>query len=266
MARDEHGDAFLAVEPQDQLADLDDPLRVEAVGRLIEHEKIRMPRQRHGDAQALLHAEGKIARFLVSGIRKPDQPQQVRDIRKARQPENAVLLAQIVRGAEMMIERRRLDDGAEPPPRQVDASAGVFNVVETEAAARWRLQAAKETDQRRLAAAVAADEAIDGAAWNVHRELVKGFGVFVLLAQCSGREHIVHDEDLLCDDVFILVDRGQEGGQEKRKDIVKIRRPVETRCPRLPRWDRSRWRRAAFCAGWKRAASGLLRCSLACPD
>ncbi len=58
VAGDEHGEAVVAVEAQDQLAHFDDALGVEAVHGLVEDEKIGLTGQRHGDAEALLHAEG----------------------------------------------------------------------------------------------------------------------------------------------------------------------------------------------------------------
>lgn len=79
VAGDQHRDAVLAVELQDQLPHLDDALGVKAVDRLIQHQKVRAARQRHGNAQPLPHAEGEIFRFLLPGAVQPHQMQQLRD-------------------------------------------------------------------------------------------------------------------------------------------------------------------------------------------
>ena len=47
----------------------EDSIRVKARSRLVQHQKIRIARQRHGNAQPLLHAEGKIPGLLFAGVR-----------------------------------------------------------------------------------------------------------------------------------------------------------------------------------------------------
>jgi len=56
VAREHDGPAALA-EVADELADLDDAGRVEAVGGLIEEHEIGLAEQRAGDPEPLLHAE-----------------------------------------------------------------------------------------------------------------------------------------------------------------------------------------------------------------
>jgi hypothetical protein len=56
VAGDEHA-AALRGEPAQERAQPGDALRVEAVGRLVEHQDLRVAQQRDRQRQALLHAE-----------------------------------------------------------------------------------------------------------------------------------------------------------------------------------------------------------------
>jgi len=64
VAGDEHGPA-LGGQRLHQVPDPADPLRVQAVDRLVEDEDGRVAEQRGGDAQPLGHAQGELACFAV---------------------------------------------------------------------------------------------------------------------------------------------------------------------------------------------------------
>ncbi len=87
VAGDEHGDPMLSVQTEDQLTHFDDPLWVEPVCRLVEHEQVRVSRERHGNAEPLTHAERKIPRLFPSRSAEPDEPQQLADPALGRQSE-----------------------------------------------------------------------------------------------------------------------------------------------------------------------------------
>ena len=79
VAGDQHRHAVLAVQPPEQVADLEDAVRIEAVGRFVEDEQRRLVQQRDRDAQALLHAERELIGALAAGARESDQCQDLVD-------------------------------------------------------------------------------------------------------------------------------------------------------------------------------------------
>ena len=64
----------------DELADLDDPGRVEAVRRLVEHDEPRPAEQRERDAEALLHAQRERAGLRVGARCQIDEREQLVDL------------------------------------------------------------------------------------------------------------------------------------------------------------------------------------------
>ena len=68
MRRDEDAHLAFAGEAAQQLADLADAGGVEAVGRLVEDEQLRIAEQRLGDAEALAHAEGVGSDALIEAV------------------------------------------------------------------------------------------------------------------------------------------------------------------------------------------------------
>src|SRR5690606_31239241 len=65
VAREKNGPAHV-VQAQDDLADLADALRIQAVRRLIEDDQLRIAEHRRGERKPLLHAE-RIGREPVAG-------------------------------------------------------------------------------------------------------------------------------------------------------------------------------------------------------
>ena len=73
VARHEDGDALLLRQLDEQVADFDDPGRVQAVGGLVQHEQLGVVQQRLGQPQALLVAQRQRAGAPV-GISAQTQP------------------------------------------------------------------------------------------------------------------------------------------------------------------------------------------------
>ena len=71
VARDEHRDSG-GCQLADEGTDLARALRVEAVGRLVEHEDLPGREECGGDREALLHAQGVLAVALVRRGRQAD--------------------------------------------------------------------------------------------------------------------------------------------------------------------------------------------------
>ena len=60
VAGDKYCDLTLPVQAQDQLPHLYDSLGIKSVGGLVQNKEIRVPRQRHCNAQSLAHPQGKV--------------------------------------------------------------------------------------------------------------------------------------------------------------------------------------------------------------
>ena len=71
---DQHGPA-LGGQRLEQVTDPDDPLRVQAVDRLVEQQHARIAQQRRRDPQPLPHTEGEAAGALTGNPVQPDQTQ-----------------------------------------------------------------------------------------------------------------------------------------------------------------------------------------------
>ena len=71
VARDEHGPA-LGTEAPKEVAHLDDPGGIEAVGGLVQDQQRRVLQQRRGDAEALLHPQRVGPDHVVRAGREPD--------------------------------------------------------------------------------------------------------------------------------------------------------------------------------------------------
>ena len=65
VARHQHRDALLSRQLEQQLADLDNARRVQAVGRFVQDEQLRAVQQCFGQAQTLMHCPGKDTGTLV---------------------------------------------------------------------------------------------------------------------------------------------------------------------------------------------------------
>ena len=72
MARDEDGSALRGKRAQ-QLANPADPIGVEPIHRLVEHQYARIAEQSDGDAEALAHAQRELTHPLLGDRRQANQ-------------------------------------------------------------------------------------------------------------------------------------------------------------------------------------------------
>ena len=112
VARHEDGDALLAGQRAQQLADLDDAGGVERVGRLVEDEQLGTVQQRPGEGEPLLVAERE---HLGAPVGEPAEPQQLDDLgdRRARRPREAALDVEILAHGQVGVGGRGLDEVAD---------------------------------------------------------------------------------------------------------------------------------------------------------
>ena len=73
VRHDDDGDAKVAAERDDQLIELHRRNRIETGGRLVEEQEIGLEHHGAGDAGALLHAAGNLARQMVGERTEPDE-------------------------------------------------------------------------------------------------------------------------------------------------------------------------------------------------
>ena len=98
----------------DEVADLDRALGIEAVGRLVEHDDRGIADERERDPDALAHAERERADRVLGAIREPDAVQDLPHLgvlRREALGRDADL--EVVQRAEVLVQRRRLDDRAD---------------------------------------------------------------------------------------------------------------------------------------------------------
>ena len=188
VAGDEHRDLPPPVELEDELAHLNDALGIEAVDRLVQHQKVGISRQRHSNAQPLAHAQGEVFCLFPPGIRKPHQLKELWDAGIGGKSQGTVLHLEIFLGAEIEIDGRRLHHGAHPAAGGDDGAVSVGDAVDGILPGGGRLQAADQADEGGLAGAVFAHQAVNGATGHVDGEAAQCLEALVLLAQaCSGK-------------------------------------------------------------------------------
>ena len=183
MAGNEDCDILFAVEPQEELADLDDALRVEAVDGLVEHQKVGAAHQRQGDAEALAHAERKVAHLLFSYPFQTDVFEHGRDMRPVGNAERQTVLGQIFRRRHLAEEGGRFDHRPYAAAGAADVSVFILLSEQGKAAARLVDQAADKAHQRGLTCAVPAHKAVYLPAGDVHGHIVDDVDVFISFHQ-----------------------------------------------------------------------------------
>ena len=192
VAGDQHRDTVLPVELQDQLPYFDDALGVKAVDRLVQHQKIRISRQRHGDPQPLAHTQRKMLHLLFSGTLQPHQPQQLRNALSGGHSQHKILLAEVFLRRHVRVGGGRFHHGAHSAAAAADPRVRVPDTVKREAAACRLLQAADQADQRGLACAIPPHKAIDRPLRDTHGKAVQRGKTPVTLGQGAGFQHIFH--------------------------------------------------------------------------
>ncbi len=166
MARQQHRGALRA-EATDQLADLADLAGVEAVRRLVEHEKLRPPEQQPREPQPLLHALR--VRPDLSIDRRAEVGQRERAVEIGVLHPGAAGLppqAQIAHAGQVRDERRLLDHRADPD--ELARARRDAGPEEARRAAGTSLETRQHPQRRRLPGAVRPEQAVDLA--RVHRE------------------------------------------------------------------------------------------------
>ncbi|GAA3057022.1 hypothetical protein GCM10020000_44460 [Streptomyces olivoverticillatus] len=176
--------------------DLAHALRVEAVGRLVQHEQLARPQQRRGQAEALLHAERVGTGLLARGAREAHPIQGALD---AGGPGagvgggvGGVEPHEIVAAAEEAVEGGPLDQGAHP--RQHPPPGAGHRLAQHPGGARRRFdQPHQHPDGGGLAGAVGPEEAEDTAPRHDEVEPVDGeLPTAVALGEAERGDHRFH--------------------------------------------------------------------------
>ena len=111
------GHPELLIEAVDQMADIGDPLGVQAVGRLVQDQDLRIAQDGIGDPQSLLHTQG----IFVKGLFLAGQPNDLQDPvdllfhLPAGDPLDRGVVAEIFPGVQIGVEIGT-DEKADPAP------------------------------------------------------------------------------------------------------------------------------------------------------
>jgi hypothetical protein len=166
MAAHEERRATISQAPH-QLTHLDDPGRIETIGRLIEEQELGVGQECCRDAEALLHTEGIGADLVPCAIRKAHGLEQSRDVRVA-MPSERRECREVGSSRQGRVERRSLDERADAVherPRVTD------RLTEDGRVPAGRAYQAKEHAERgRLAGSVWSNQSGDDASRYPDRE------------------------------------------------------------------------------------------------
>ena len=181
MGRDQHGEPFRR-ERMDLVPELAPRLGIDAGGRLVEQQKLRVGQRAGAEREPLLPAARQLARELLLAPGEPE-PLDHRARRRARigEPIEPRDEFEVLAHREVLIEAEALRHVADVALDLVGLGADV--VAEAGAVALvGREQPAQHADGRGLAGAVGAEEAVDRAALDLHRQVAhdlaaaEGFG------------------------------------------------------------------------------------------
>ena len=159
-----------------------DALGVEAVGRLVEDEHLRVAEHGGGEAEALAHAHRVAAGALAGGRRDADQLEHLVDALGA-DPGGVGEDAQVVAAGAARVEVGRLQRGADDRHRLRDVVVAV--AADGRGAAGRADQAEQHAQRGRLARAVGAEEAGDAAGLDGEGQAVDGGEVAEPLGQVA---------------------------------------------------------------------------------
>ena len=163
-----------------------DPLGIEPVHRLVEQQRVRIAEERRGDAEALAHAEGELARALARDVVQADEVDQLVDALAA----DAVRLRereQVVVGRPAGVHRPRLEQRAHLVERR--AVVAIVLAVHGHVAAGGRVEPEDEPHRRRLARAIRPEEAGDDAGLDAEGQAVHSPLLAVVLHECRCLDH-----------------------------------------------------------------------------
>jgi hypothetical protein len=186
VAGDEDG-AALGGERLEQVADPVDPLRVEAVDRLVEDQGARVAQERGRDPEPLAHAEREGAGALACDLVQADEVDQLVDA-ALRDPVRLREREQVVVGGAAGVHRARLEQ--RPDLVQRRGMVAVVAAVDGDVPVRGRVEAEDQAHRRRLARAVRAEEAGHHAGLDREGEAVDGALVPVILRQPARFDHV----------------------------------------------------------------------------
>ena len=200
VAGNQHGDLPFPVQLQDQLPHFHNALGVQAVDWFVQHKKIGVAAQRHGDSQALPHSQGKILGFFLAGVFQSHQAQKLGDVLLTGKAQYAVLHFQIVHGGHVRVEGRGLHHGSHAAPRLDDTFLVPAFPIEGVFSGARLLQAAYQPDESGFSRAVFSRQAVNRPFGHPHSQTVQSFEAPVMLAELIGFQHVFHD----CDTSFLI--------------------------------------------------------------
>ena len=180
VAGEENGDLVFPVQPQQQLANLHNPLGVQAVHRLVQHQKVGTSHQGHGNPQPLAHAQGEVAHGFLPRVLQPHQLQQVGKVLIRGQAQNLGLQFQIMDGGQVLIDGGGLHHRPHPPPDLLDGGVPKWGAVQGVVPGGGGLQPAEDTNQGGFSRPIPAHQAVNGPFGHLHGEVLQGVGVAVL--------------------------------------------------------------------------------------
>ena len=188
VARQQDGRAT-PVELEQQVADLPDALRVQAVGRLVEHQQTRSTQQRAGQAEPLAHAQAVGLDRPAVHPAETDRVQDLVDAGPAGPSGTAragrVGQPQVLPAGQVAVERRTLDQRADLRQRLLVGLA----TEELDPAGGGQHQTQQHPHGRGLARAVRTQEAVAVALGDLQVQVVDGGDPAVPLGESGRADH-----------------------------------------------------------------------------
>ena len=183
MAGDQNGHVPFLLEPLQGIPHFGDPLRVQAVDRLIQYQKIRFPYQGQADSQPLLHAKGEVLCLLLPGISQPHSFQDIFDIAFLMDPAEQTLGLKIFIGGHIFIEPRGFNETADPGTHMFQLSAAITEYFNF--SFRGFGKAADHFQTGGFSRSVSSDESIDSALWYMKVYMIHCMMMAELFGQAS---------------------------------------------------------------------------------
>ena len=161
--------------------------RVEAVGRLVEEEELRVAEQRRGDPQPLLHAERIGGHRVPRAVAQADQVEQLLDPLVGGPRAGCGQRTQVFAAAQVRIEGRRFDESTdlEQPPPIASPERPAQHLDRSRVGSD---EAGQQPHRGGLAGAIGSEEPVDHAGRHRQVEPVEGEALAVALAQAPRGE------------------------------------------------------------------------------
>ena len=175
--------------------------RVEAGGRFVEEEDLRLVDQRHGQVESTLHAARVGLDAIVDGAADVDQTDDVvhppRDVRRRQPVEPTLQIEQFAPGL-FPVERRILESDTDAEPDGAGVALDVVAGHDRGARCR-RQQRAEHLDARGLSGAVRAEEAVDLTRRDLEVDAGDRFVVFECPTESGCCDRCVHAPPIVPD-------------------------------------------------------------------